>query len=381
MDSNTAIVIDNGTSTLKIGFGGEEQPAALVPTYVGVQRGLENNKKGTVYCGKEGLKKIKENQSLDEIITLQQPIQNGAVKDWAAMEDLWDHCYDVLGVNQQQHPLMMTANAYSAISDRRKMTEMMFETFGVPQFYVAVPGYLSLYASGDNTGIVVESGDGCTNIVPVSDGILIPSQIQQFPVTGRHITDYLLNLLVRERGYMFAPAQERKIARRIKHTMCYASDSYADDLIGLKKSPQSFEQDLELHTGENVVLSGECFKSVEPYFQPGILGMEGDGGLAGAVYNCINNSDQSIRKFLYGNIVLGGDSLQFPGMAERLNIDMLRYTEKHTGNVDVHVHEANQYSAWKGGSILSCLPEVESAWISKKDYEEEGSRIVQRKCF
>ena len=51
----------------------------------------------------------------------------------------------------------------------------MFETFKVKQLYVSMPGYMSLYASGDNTGVVVESGEGITHIIPIIDGSVLPN--------------------------------------------------------------------------------------------------------------------------------------------------------------------------------------------------------------
>ena len=43
----------------------------------------------------------------------------------------------------------------------------MFESFNVPQFYVAIQAVLSLYSGGKTTGVVVDSGDGVTHIVPI----------------------------------------------------------------------------------------------------------------------------------------------------------------------------------------------------------------------
>jgi actin-related protein len=46
----------------------------------------------------------------------------------------------------------------------------MFEKFSVPAMYVAIQAVLSLYASGRTTGIVLDSGDGVTQNVPVYEG-------------------------------------------------------------------------------------------------------------------------------------------------------------------------------------------------------------------
>ena len=40
-----------------------------------------------------------------------------------------------------------------------------------------------------------------------------------------------------------------------------------------------------------------------------------------------------------------------------------------------------QFSPWIGGSILSSLGTFHQMWISKKDYEESGGKVVEAKCF
>ena len=40
-----------------------------------------------------------------------------------------------------------------------------------------------------------------------------------------------------------------------------------------------------------------------------------------------------------------------------------------------------KFAVWIGGSLLSnILPKVEKGWITKTDYEENGSDIVHKKC-
>ena len=82
----------------------------------------------------------------------------------------------------------------------------MFESFNVPGLYIAVQAVLSLAASwtrrqvGDRTltGVVIDSGDGVTHVIPVAEGYVIGSCIKHIPIAGRSITSFIQHLL-RER--------------------------------------------------------------------------------------------------------------------------------------------------------------------------------------
>ena len=78
------------------------------------------------------------------------------------------------------------------------MTEIMFETFQVPYFYLAIQAVLSLYSSGKTTGLVLDAGDGVTHTVPIYEGYALPHAIERNDLAGRDLTEYLKKLLNEE---------------------------------------------------------------------------------------------------------------------------------------------------------------------------------------
>ena len=45
------------------------------------------------------------------------------------------------------------------------------------------------------TGTVIDSGAGCTHVIPVSDGYVIGSAIHSIPIAGRDLTRLVQQLM------------------------------------------------------------------------------------------------------------------------------------------------------------------------------------------
>ena len=109
--------------------------------------------------------------SSSRILTLQYPIVHGIVTNWDDMEKIWHHIfYNELRIAPEEHPVLLTEAPFNPKANREKMTQIMFETFNVPAMYVANSAVLALHASGRKTGVVIESGDGASHVVPVYEG-------------------------------------------------------------------------------------------------------------------------------------------------------------------------------------------------------------------
>lgn len=130
------------------------------------------------------------------------------------MEKFWEQCiFKYLRAEPEDHYFLLTEPPLNTPENREFTAEIMFESFNVPGLYIAVQAVLALVASWSSskgvqslTGTVVDSGDGVTHVIPVSDGYVIGSCIKYIPIAGRDIT-YFIQSLLREREFNIPPEQ------------------------------------------------------------------------------------------------------------------------------------------------------------------------------
>jgi len=258
------------------------------------------------------------------------------------------------------------------------MTQIMFETFNCPAVYTSPQPVLAMYASGRTSGLVLDSGDGVTSVLAVYEGYSLPSSIRKIGLSGRGFTDFLMKLLT-EKGYSFTTTAERSIVCDIKEKLCYLALDFEAELAAALSNPSSIEKSYELPDGQVITVGSERIRCPEVYFTPSLAGLE-EAGIAHQVNESIKSVEISLRRDLYGNIVLSGGSTLFTGFADRLQNDMSKLVASSM-KLKVIAPPERKYSAWIGGSIMASLSTFQQVWMSKEEYDESGPSIVHRKCF
>lgn len=196
------IVCDNGTGFVKCGYAGQNFPSAIFPSMVG--RPLlraeevidETIELKSVMCGEAA-------SNARHSLEVNYPVENGIVKNWEDMEHLWNYTfYEKLQINPTENKVLLTEPPMNPRKNREKLVEEMFENYNFAAANISIQAMLTLYAQGLLKGVVVDSGDGVTHVVPVYDGFVPGHLIRRLDVAGRHVTNYMIKLLLM-RGYAF----------------------------------------------------------------------------------------------------------------------------------------------------------------------------------
>jgi actin-related protein 2 len=385
--SRNVVVCDNGTGFVKCGFAGANFPASIFPSMVGrpilrSEEKIDNVQLKDIMVGDEA-------STLRTMLQITYPLDNGIVRNWEDMGYVWDYTFqEKLKVNPRDCKIMLTEAPMNPTQNRKKMIEVMFEKYGFKACYIAIQAVLTLYAQGLLTGVVVDSGDGVTHIVPVYEGFALPHLTKRLDVAGRDVTRYLIKLLLL-RGYAFNRTADFETVRQMKEKLCYVG--YDLELEKrLAHDTTVLVQTYTLPDGRVIRVGGERFEAPEVLFQPHLIDVDGVG-MAEQLFDCINKADVDTRSEFYNHIVLSGGSTMYPGLPSRLEkeIKNLYFQRVAKGNKQqlakfkcrIEDPPRRKHMVFLGGAVLAeIMKDKDHFWMNKQEYDEQGEGVL-RKCF
>jgi len=396
MDTQDVIVLDNGSGYLKVGFSGEDAPRAVLPTIVATKTddegnaeehgGMESQKKSQAFFGDEALNEAWPAQSANTIVT--NPVERGEIrfdqhyKD--TLESLWDYTFrSVLGVEQEELPILIADPlplGQSAYQSRAWIADIMFEKFKVKSLAIFNSAVLSLFSTGRTRGLVVESGEGITQAVPVFEGYAIPHAIFKMEVAGYDITQTVMEMMVSQKGAEHA--ENRKVMQDLKEKTC----SIALDYNSAMKGPDTADEESKSFElpDKNIIQVGRDIRLGAPEILFGSRD-RGNQSIQKICLDAINTCDMDFQMDLIRSLVVAGGTTMLPGFAPRLKTELssLLPGEK-ARQIDVIVDSQRKYAAWIGGSMFASLSTFDQVAITRQEYEDgktDVRSLVARKTF
>nr|CCA14700.1 actinlike protein putative [Albugo laibachii Nc14] len=307
-----AIVGDVGSECSKFGLAGEDTPPVVLPSVLGYHLNASDTQQNlSAYVIGDSISSPNSNS----VWNLHRAIDSCVVKDWDAMEKIWNYAFKNLHVDPRNHPVLAATLAASSeigpeggqaekMKNSEEYLELMFEKFDVPAFYLAQDAALDAFAFGRSCALVVEIGAGAARVVPVFDGYALHRPAQLYPSLGMtQISKYLeqvistthpdlkirprycfQNVLDPKTGRLQAVPKSEEVSKNVPET--YADYMKLELLRDIRETVCSVfpisnaleriqkhehvlqKQEYELPDGTRLILGKECHLAPELFFSP-----------------------------------------------------------------------------------------------------------------
>lgn len=322
-----------------------------------------------------------------------------------------------------ENPLLITEAPWNSAKAREKTAEVAMESWGSPALWLSRTPVLAAFAAGKATALVLDVGGANASVTAIHDGMVLKRSIQKSPIAGLWLSSQIRKMwetsepkvaltptfMIENKTAVDAlsPAQAR--LRNFKYSITDSYRAYEEErtLTEFKESvvevwrgagrysaPGNEEfaktqpgRVFEMPDGYNQMWREQRFKVTEGLFDESAgyaqdpERTEKGQTIPALIRAALDAVDVDLRGNLLSNVVVTGSTSLINGFNDRLHNEL---TTAYPG-MKVKIHAAGlaterRFGAWIGGSILASLGTFHQMWISRKEYEENGPNIVEKRC-
>ncbi len=310
----TPIVVDIGSAYAKIGFSGEPGPRFVFPCIIGTEKYksmMVDVVARSIYVGNDVSR-------MRGVLKIQHPIQRGEIMDWDSYYEVLNYIfYSLLRIEDlTKYPIFYCEAPFINTETKEYLARLFLETHRAKSLMMMPTPLLSLFSVGLTTGLVIESGDGLTWVVPIINGQILQHAVQKISLGGTDVNQNLKNLFMRE-GLNITSSAVVEIIREIKEKNCY----FILDPNDPPKTSEMFEVAMPDGTTININNS-VLYQAPEVLFDPGMLGYGNIASIPQAVIACLKGVDKNQWNELLSHLVISGGNLSYSGFEERFKLEL-----------------------------------------------------------
>nr|XP_023023003.1 actin-related protein 6-like [Leptinotarsa decemlineata] len=391
-----ALIVDSGAYSIKAGLSTDHLPT-IVPNCI--MKAKSERKR--LFIGNQ----INDCRDCSGLYFL-LPCERGYITKWDVQKPVWDYVFsrNVCPVNEK--PVIMTQPLFNFKSIQDCMDEIFFEEYEVSSMFRVNPTDLTKLKYAEERKLtenipcmIVDTGFSFTHIIPYIGGNKYLRGIRRLNVGGKLLTNHLKDIIsyrqynVMEETFVINQVKEDTcyVAKDVKEELKLAAKSDSENSIvknyvlpdfnnirrGYVQDPNDLLQKNKEEGCQILKLNNERFIVPEILFHPSDIGMK-CMGIAESVVKSIYLCPKEHQENLVKNIVLVGGNCNFPGFKERMYLE-LRSHLPHLWEVVVYQPEDPITYSWEGGKSLLKVPNFNSYLVTKEEYEELGSLIIQQR--
>jgi actin-related protein 4 len=323
-----------------------------------------------------------------------------------------------------ENPLLVTEAPWNSPKSREKAIEIIMENWGCPAFWMSRTPVLAAFAAGKATALVIDVGGANTSVAAIHDGMVLKRSIQRSPAGGLWLSNQIRNMWdtsdprveltptfmvenktpvddraaaqfrPRKYGFEISPSfkayEEERVLTEFKESVVEVwrgpgrysapgNEDYVKTQPGrVFEMPDGYNQ---MWREQRMRVSEGLWDENAGFPVPESERLNKSQTIPELIRASLSAVDVDLRGNLLANIVVTGSTTLINGFNDRLNNELMMMYP----GLKIKIHSAGltserRFGAWIGGSILASLGTFHQMWISRKEYEEHGANIVEKRC-
>jgi len=294
-------------------------------------------------------------------------------KNYNILSKFFLHYYKQLNIpveSQFKQPLIIITPFYKSELEKNKLQEVFFNSFNFPYILFLPESQAVLSTLQKSSGIIVNIGESYTSISSIFHGFTNLMARDMFPITGKKISSYLLNLILSKISSSKNTYLDKKIAKEIKEKLSLCVVNPLEEKRRVKEGLTKYDRIVDLPDGSKLKLNSERFLLSEPLFDPNIIHID-YMGLAEAISKVVMSWDRENWEELLSNVILSGGSSLMVGLSERIELELRNYfSEKLGPKIKVVAASGRENMGWIGASVLFSKDQLKKGWVTNPTHQD-----------
>lgn len=317
LHNNRSIIMDIGSSKIRVGFSNENKPLIETLNIIGTPKyqQIGSNDDEQMYVGKHAFKNI-------GMLDISYPLTTGNIDD---IRKVILHAVNSLPIKGKRYAyyICLPDNLKPSIKDEIKT--ICFKDLKAMNVQLFNQSYTSWWMNKATSGIMVHCGNSTTNVVCFKNNHAIPYDMKL--AKGLDHTRYFSKLTLKNWDIKDINRLSRTLLENFKTLYCEFGQS------------SNYIQ-VPLPNQGHVTIKDERNTSCEIFLDPSKGSIDAIG-IHKAIFKVIEGNDTPD----YLNIFVSGGVCNLKGFCDVLQISINQMTKKH---VRIHVGKTPQLDAWRG---------------------------------
>jgi actin len=364
------LIIDIGSNTFRLGWASDDFPDIIVPSvYVDINDYLFTSE---VIDGLEDIFINRENVENhlfgSDALKYQNILKIHEFKkenNFTILTKFFYYYYQQLKISNEyrfKQPIIVITPFFMPDLTQKKLKEIFFDIFGFPSILFLSETQAILSTLQKTSGVVLNMGESNTYISTIFHGFTNLMARDIFPIAGKDLTNYLLNMILTKKSSEKAIYLDYMTAKEIKERLSLCVLDPAGEIKRVKDGLTIYNRNVNLPDGSNLEINFERFMLIEPLFNPTLIHIDYIG-LGETVANVIKTWDRENWEDLVSSIILSGGGSLVSGLDKRLELNLSKYfSPKIKDKIKVTAASGRENMGWIGASILYSQGKLKKGW-------------------